>query len=289
MKTGPLSSFIYIFAAMIPCLSAAELPLRPSSHDLVFAALAGSWDEAVPLGNGMLGALVWKNGGRLRMSLDRADLWDLRPMENMNGPEWTFHWVQEQWKKNDYKPVQDRFDKPYDADPAPSKIPAGALEFDLGAFGPPESVTLFVHEAVCKVSWPGGKFLETFVHATKPLGWFRIKGAGRDVRPLLIMPPFRTAEDSGPTNPVTGQDLRRLGYEQGRVKELENAIAYHQIGWGGFYYDIAVAWRSAGPDEWEGVWSVSSRFSDERKETAAAARVQNELSLGYSKNFACHG
>lgn len=288
MKTRAFLSLVNIFAVMIPCLSAAELPLQPSAHDLVFPALAKTWDEAVPLGNGMVGALVWKNGGRLRMSLDRADLWDLRPMKNLNAPEWKFRWVQDQWKKNDYKAVQDRFDKPYDADPAPSKIPAGALEFELGGFGAPESVKLFIREAVCRVSWPGGKFLETFVHATMPVGWFRLKGAGKDLRPLLIMPPFQTAKDSGRTNSVTGQDLRRLGYGQGRVKETENALVYHQIGWGGFYYDIAVAWRAVGPDEMEGVWSISSRFSDERKEPAAAARVQAELGRGFSKNFAEH-
>ncbi len=37
------------------------------------------WDEALPLGNGMLGALVWGDGKPLRISMDRADLWDLGP------------------------------------------------------------------------------------------------------------------------------------------------------------------------------------------------------------------
>jgi len=269
-------------------LSAADLPLKGTAHDLVSPDLAKSWDEAVPLGNGMVGALVWANGGRLRVSLDRADLWDLRPMRNLGGPEWTFRWVKEQWEKNEYKSVQDRFDRPYDADPAPSKIPAGALEFDLGVFGAPESVRLFVDEAVCRVAWKAGKSFETFVHAVKPVGWFRLKGAGKDFKPSLIMPLYQAAKDSGDTNPVTGQDLRRLGYEQGRVTESEDTLVYHQIGWGGFYYDIAVAWRKAGSDEVEGVWSIGSRFSDERKEPRAEERVRIELSRGFQKSFAEH-
>ena len=64
----------------------------PDSN-LKFKKLAGSWDEGIPLGNGMLGALIWEKEKRLRFSLDRADLWDLRPMENIDKPEWRYSWV----------------------------------------------------------------------------------------------------------------------------------------------------------------------------------------------------
>ena len=136
-----------------------------SEHDLVFGRLASTWDEGIPLGNGMLGALVWEKDGRLHLSLDRADLWDLRPMPNLDSPDSSFRWVQERWRANDYRSVQERFDVPYETEPAPTKIPAGAIEFDIGRLGRPESVRLFIHEAVCRVDWPGGKSLEVFVHA----------------------------------------------------------------------------------------------------------------------------
>jgi alpha-L-fucosidase 2 len=268
--------------------SPADLVLRPSAHDLIFKSLAASWDEAVPLGNGMVGALVWSKNGKLRMSLDRADLWDLRPMGNMKGPEWTFKWVEAQWRKNDYKPVQDLFDKPYDADPAPSKIPAGALEFDLGDLGPAAEVRLLVRDAVCAVVWPDGTTLTSYVHAVKPQGRFRFKSPARSFRPSLIAPPYGAADTGAGADSVTGQDLRRLGYTQGAVRESGNMIVYHQQGWGGFYYDIAVAWRSTGPGEVEGVWSVSSKFSDNRKEPSAEARVRSELERGFAADYAGH-
>ena len=44
----------------------------------------------------MIGALVWKKGDSLRMSLDRADLWDLRPVAGISGPEFGFAWVRDQ-------------------------------------------------------------------------------------------------------------------------------------------------------------------------------------------------
>ena len=39
------------------------------------------WDEAVPLGNGLLGGLLWGGGRNLKLSLDRGDLWDNRTHE----------------------------------------------------------------------------------------------------------------------------------------------------------------------------------------------------------------
>jgi len=209
-------------------------------------------------------------------------------MDNLKGPEWKFRWVVDQWKKNDYKPVQEKFDRPYDDNPAPTKIPAGALEIDLPGFGAAENVRLFVGDAVCRVVWPGGRSLETFVHATRPVGWFRILGGPKDVKPVLIMPAYRSNADTGPGNSLTGQDLRRLDYEQGTVRETGNSIIYHQKGWGGFYYDIAVSWRNAGADVVEGVWSISSKFSDEKNEPGASDSARSELRRGYEASLNEH-
>ena len=153
-----------------------------SGSDLRFPQLASTWDEAIPLGNGMLGALVWEKDNRLRFSLDRADLWDLRPMENLDKPEWKYSWVKEQWEKDNYSQVQNMFDAPYDRNPAPSKIPGGALEFDISSFGEVQSVELKLENALCIIKWKNGITLETFVNAESPVGWFRLKGteAGLD-------------------------------------------------------------------------------------------------------------
>ena len=35
--------------------------LKPE-HNLLFDSLPKRWDEAIPLGNGMLGALIWQKG-----------------------------------------------------------------------------------------------------------------------------------------------------------------------------------------------------------------------------------
>ena len=82
-----------------------------TSHNLVFDSLAKHWDEAMPLGNGMLGALVWQQECKLRISLDRVDLWDERTAVDLSKFDYKF--VQQQVAKNDYDTVHKLGDWPY--------------------------------------------------------------------------------------------------------------------------------------------------------------------------------
>ena len=76
-----------------------------SAHDLQFGQLPQVWDEGIPLGNGIMGALIWQKGDRLRLALDRADLWDLRPVKEFSGSDYTFRFICEAVEKKDMSPV----------------------------------------------------------------------------------------------------------------------------------------------------------------------------------------
>ena len=186
---------------------------QSAQHDLRFNKLASQWDEAVPLGNATLGALIWQKGERLRFSLDRVDIWDMRPMKGLHRKEFSYKWVIDQVNKKDYKPVQDYFDAPYDNEPAPSKIPAGALEFETKDWGKAIDVHLSVNNALCEVKWANGATLKTFVDAVKPIGWFRFENVSGDFKPHLIAPRYQ-GEVKVSGDPVGGDDLSRLGYKQ---------------------------------------------------------------------------
>jgi alpha-L-fucosidase 2 len=230
-------------------------PGEPSRYqNLLFDELASSWDEGMPLGNGILGALIWEKDGKLRFSLDRADLWDLRPTANLDHENWTFKWVIDRWKNKKYSEVQQMFDLPYDRDPGPSKIPAGALAFPIAA--KVKRVELFLNKGLCEVEWTNGMKMETFVHATKQEGWFRFSGTKENILPTLIPPPYRLDEGSEEMNPVTGQDLRRLGYPSGDLKVEKNFISYTQEGWNGFTYRVQVRWK-AEKEVLLGTWNIT--------------------------------
>ena len=271
----------FILAFGLVSCTGNKLSTQPagSINDLHFDQLATVWDEGIPLGNGLIGALVWRKDGKLRLSLDRADLWDLRPMENLNTKEWKYSWVYEQWKKNDYKPVQDKFDVPYDRSPAPSKIPGAALEFDISSLGEVESVHLFLEEAICQIVWKSGVKMEAFVHAEDPVGWFRFEGLNETLTYDLIPPAYNLEGKAEAENPVTGQDLRRLGYPPGKVAMHENNISYVQEGWGGFRYEVCVD-AISDKTGMQGCWSIASQFPTWSEKISARETVSEHLTAG---------
>lgn len=66
-------------------------PQPKEQHNLHFNQLAIQWDEAMPIGNGIMGALIWNKDDNLRLSLDRADLWDERKAFQLE--QHNFKWV----------------------------------------------------------------------------------------------------------------------------------------------------------------------------------------------------
>jgi alpha-L-fucosidase 2 len=261
---------------------------QTSKHDMHFDTLATRWDEAIPLGNGMIGALVWQKANHLRFSLDRADLWDTRSMKGLHRPEFSYQWVLRQVNKKDYAPVQIYFDDPYDHEPAPSKIPGGALEFDTQNWGKVKSVNLHLADALCEVKWANGVILKTFVHATAPVGWFRFENITTAFIPQLIAPKYQgEVKISG--DPVGGDDLSRLGYPQGTIKRKETNITYIQNGYGGFTYQINVSWHYTAAHTVEGVWSISSQYPSKKINLPAAAVSQNALKQSFKSYHSSHG
>ncbi len=268
MNSSLAGTILIALIVLLSCKTETATQQTTSKQDLQFNKLASTWDEAIPLGNGMLGALVWQKGDNLRISLDRADLWDLRPMDNLSKPEFSWKWVQEQVKNKNYKVVQEMFDVPYDRLPAPSKIPGAALEFDTKELGKVQSVRLLLNNALCETKWDNGADLQTFVSADQPTGWFRFEGVPENFVPVLLPPQYQKEVASGAESPVTGQDLQRLGYTQGKVVKEDNKLVYRQKGWNGFEYEVAVTWENTGKTL-TGAWTISSTFSE--KEGAAPA------------------
>lgn len=284
MKKIFLLGLLTIQLSLFSCQK-IELATTPSPNDLVFTELATSWDEGIPLGNATVGALVWQKDSALRISLDRIDLWDLRPTENIWGENFSFKWVEEQAKNGDYSVVQQQFDIPYDRDPAPSKIPGAGMEFDLSGLGPVDTVRLFLNTALSEITWKNGASLKTFVHATKPVGFFVAKGMGENFLPKLVPPIYEDQnEKAGVIDPVTGQSLLRLEYKQGPVTQEGNKIVYRQQGWGDFSYEVAIQYERKG-ELLLGVWSITSSMVPQKASELVDLYLQEGVEQNYSEHL----
>jgi len=274
-----LASTLFCLLLMVSCKDKEKQQLPPFYMELSFPELAQTWDEAIPLGNATLGALVWQKEGKLRFSLDRADLWDLRKMENLDFEKYDFSWVKKQWVANQYGAVQRQFDVPYDTLAGPSKIPGAALEFDISGLGEVASVKLNLQKASCVIRWKNGTVLRTFVHATEPIGWYRFENLKTELLPKVVPPSYVGTGTVEGQNPVIGQDLRKLAYPPGKLSQEENAITYEQEGWDGFHFQVNTRWNNNG-DRLEGSWSISSEKNIQEASAAASDVTAKAFSKG---------
>ncbi|MDP4192238.1 MAG: hypothetical protein Q8858_11775 [Bacteroidota bacterium] len=257
-------------------------------HGFNFNKLSASWDEALPLGNGLIGQLVWNKNNNLRFSLDRADLWDLRPIKELSLPEFSYSFVQKKVAEKDYSIVQKLFDEPYEREAAPTKIPAGALEFGIKNINEILSAKLDIFSAVSNVLWKDGLSLQTFVHAEKPFGWFMFENLKYKLTPNIIPPPFTGGDSlSSNANSVEGTDLRRLGYPSPEIVNSDNEIIYKQTGWNGFIYTVKVKWFYV-HEKLIGLWTISNnKAKDDFRKEYESINSSNILSK-YNKELNSH-
>lgn len=265
----------YLFTFLIA--AAYTLPLKAQlkpSHNLSFPSLAKRWDEAMPLGNGVLGALVWEKNGRLRFSLDRVDLWDER--EALHLDKYSFKWVEQQVLKKQYDTVQRALDEPYEASAYPTKLPGAALEFDISSFGSVQSNVLDLATALNIVKFRNGTEMITHVYANEPIGRFTFSNiTDKEWEPQLLIPNYNTGASGATANSVEGLGLEKLGYAKGTVTKTPGRIIYHQPISEGKYYEVMVWWEHFPGNNVIGRWTISNNkpaIDMLRNETATWAK-----------------
>ena len=78
-----------MIGAMLACMIsavAAALPPTERMPDLWYARPASNWNEALPVGNGRLGAMVFGGAARERLQLNEASVWEGNA-DDRNAPE----------------------------------------------------------------------------------------------------------------------------------------------------------------------------------------------------------
>ena len=234
-----------------------------AAYNLQFDSLAKRWDDGIPLGNGWLGALIWQKENNIRLSLDRVDLWDDRPMPEID--KLKFSWVVAQVKKGQYDTVQKLGDWPYNNNSAPTKIPGAALEFNGSSFGKVISNVLDIKLALSTIQFANGVVFKNYVHATDERGYFSFENLPAQQQsldenmflPQLKVPAYNTTSVDGSDNSHSGAGLQTLGYGKGIISKTPNSIRYHQPTWAGNYYEVLVQWLKIPGNKIIGSWTIS--------------------------------
>lgn len=155
-----------------------------NTKELHFSKTIKNWDEAIPLGNGDIGCLIWNSSNKLRFSLDKGGIWDCS-----NPPE-----DQENFNYSDLKKLvqtkqQKTINKKYDDcyfSPTPTKLPAGKIIIDLRVKENVVSTLDFQKaEAFLKI---GDILIKSFVHANENYGMIFIDK--KDIKVKIENPKF---------------------------------------------------------------------------------------------------
>ncbi|MFO1491810.1 MAG: glycoside hydrolase N-terminal domain-containing protein [Kiritimatiellia bacterium] len=248
---------------------AAEWP--PSDDNLQLAAPIQSWDEALPLGNGLMGGLLWGGDNLLRLSLDRGDLWDERPHHE---PGW---WKNRPWHKGG------DWDGPYNG-VTPTKLPAGRLEITLDPSRKIESFTLNLATAEGRAGIAGSRPVDVFFSAVDPVALLRIPGPEPVTLHLI---PSGAKREGGDAGPSSGGAVARLGYPPAKHGTDGLARWYVQDAVGGFQYCACLETRRVG-DATLVALTVTSTNDGPDVLALARARCAKALDKGYDGALALH-
>lgn len=225
--------------------------------NLSFTKLATRWDEAMPLGNGMLGALVWSKNDKLRLSLDRADLWDERKALDVS--KLNFKWVKEQVLNKNYGAVQKIGDEPYDQIPYPTKLPAAAIEFNISTLGKVITNILDIKTAINTIRFENGTVFNCYIHAVEPKGFFSFSNLKTDqLIPELIVHNYANNAQSVSDNSHSGEGLQKLGYTKGKITQTTNSISYVQPTAQGKFYEVKIVWKKISNTKIIGSWTITN-------------------------------
>lgn len=171
------------------------------------------WDEAVPLGNGLLGCLIWGRSNALRLSLDRCDIWDCTDAPKAGG-RYTYENLIKLYKEGKHDEIYEIFDTPYQK-PSPTKLPAGKIIVDLGLDA--NVISELDMERAEATVYAGGVKLRSFLDATGSAGLIDINTENCSFR--LENPEYGKI---GEPDVEDNESLKNLHYEDPILSDEEH-------------------------------------------------------------------
>ncbi len=271
-----------LFALTLQTSATQPLP----QHGLTYDKPAMVWDEAMPLGNGLLGALVWGDGHPLKISLDRTDLWDLRPVPEFHSDEYSYELMRQWVAQKRVDDLRRVYERPYDINPGPTKIPAGRIELELGAKTTFTQAHLDLATATATTDFGSDVHAEIFVHAVDRVGLIRVRGAGL-IQPRLVVPSFGGTPTKAQPGGMWELELAHLGYPDPERHGGEDWSGYVQQGWGELRFAVVLAWKQSGAG-WLGAWSIQTNANGVDPLAAAREACEKALAAGFAAAHRSH-
>ena len=225
-----------------------------------------TWDEAIPLGNGLTGGLLWGAGNTVNLSLDRGDLWDERLPELYLQDSWSYATIRRLQAAGNQEEISRLFDKPYRM-PYPTKLPGGRLVLVADKTQQAQAFELDMRRAVGRATLTSSQ-IECFFSAAAPVAMLRAPA------------------------PLTYQFLRpggldKLQYQAAQFGKADGMTWMVQRAAEGLSYAVVVASQRQGNETQLAVAITSNRDGNDPLETGRQ-RVRAALAAGYDAMLRPH-
>ncbi len=252
---------------------------------LEFKKTIKSWDEAIPLGNGDLGCLIWNRARRLRFSIDKAGIWDCSnpPKEQA---DFNYKNLMSLVREGRQKEIADKYDDCYHK-PTPTKLPAGKIILDLGVYS---SVSSKLDFGSALATLQAGKVkVRSFVRATGDYGLIEADKVG--IRVKIDNPKFGKLQEGFENKSKKGtvQSLKNLRYPEAKFfsKQVGDcAVQYFIQQTNDCYYGIVLASKTQNGKTLIAYTVGLSKQNDFSK--ASIEKVLKALKLGFDKALETH-
>lgn len=186
-----------------------------------------NWDEGLPLGNGNTGSLVY-GSNPLKITVDRTDLWDLRPNEVTLEKGFNFKNLVKlsmSGKDEDWKERERLFEDIFMGKPYPSKITAGHIELWFDKSIKNIHYSLDLNEAVVRIYADNRYIAEVFVFDEPNAGVIKLH---EKAEINLHVPAYLSGKPEGGSGIGDNADKMSLGYPEARFFENDGFKWYEQ-------------------------------------------------------------
>lgn len=240
-----------------------------NAHAITHRAAPRNWHDGLPLGNGTLGAMFWGDGNPLCLTLDRADLWDLRHNnEYERDPNFSYAVLLRLAAEGRFEEALEVFENRHRRENpvGPTKISIGRAELAVGQMTDYrcalDLATASVQGSLTTVV--GEHQVRAFVCHGRSVVCLRVSGAPPEVR--LTLTPLAEMNES----------LAQLGHPPPESADAGDARVLCQTIPEGPSY--AVAWNPSGSDHFLAI-ETAATAAEAREAALSAWREAAEVGL----------
>ena len=199
-----------------------------------------NWDEGLPLGNGFTGSIVYSGigGEPLKITVDRTDLWDLRPNETTLEKAFNYKNLVKlslSGKEEDWRERARLFEDIFMAKPYPSKITAGRLELTFD--GAKDLAYSLDYENAFVDIYADNRVIARLFISTGAAGVGVIKTFA-DFKTSIHVPAYLSGTPEGKSAIGDGADKMSLGYPAAVFEHDGNFGWYRQNTLTGYAFGI---------------------------------------------------